>query len=70
MIYREGGVKVTTEALGVSELQDLSIGAKTLSRGEKVRRWLIIIGSIILVIFLVYLLLILVYPSMNIGTSP
>lgn len=42
----------------------------TKSRKEKLRRLSVIIGTIILAIFLVYLLLILVYPSMNIGVNP
>lgn len=42
----------------------------TKGRKEKLRRLSVIIGTIILAIFLVYLLLILVYPSMNIGVNP
>lgn len=37
---------------------------------ERMRRWLIVLGTVILAIFLVYLLLILINPSMDIGMSP
>lgn len=40
------------------------------NRKERIRRWLIVLGTVIIVIFLIYLLLILIYPSMNIGMSP
>jgi hypothetical protein len=39
-------------------------------RSEEIRRWLTIGATIALIVFLIYLLLILVYPSMNIGTNP
>jgi len=41
-----------------------------MTKKEKVRRWLIIIATVILTVFLVYLLLIVIYPSLNIGMNP
>jgi len=69
MIDCEEGVKLAAEVPGVSESHGPSVDVKTMSRSEKVRRWLIIVGSVVLAIFLVYLLLILIYPSMNIGMN-
>ena len=44
--------------------------AHEMTKKEKVRRWLIIIATVILTVFLVYLLLIVIYPSLNIGMNP
>jgi hypothetical protein len=44
--------------------------ARRVSWDEKARRWLIIIGTVALWIFIIYLLLILIYPSMDIGVNP
>jgi len=70
MIDHEEGVKATTETSEHADAGAPDPEVKTMNRKEKVRRWLIIIGSVILAIFLVYLLLILAYPSMNIGMNP
>lgn len=70
MIDYEEGVKATAEAPVHADAGAQNPEVKTMNRKEKVRRWLIIIGSLILAIFLVYLLLILAYPSMNIGMNP
>jgi cell division protein FtsL len=70
MIDCEGGLTVTTEVPDVTESHGPSVDVKTMGRGEKVRRWLIIVGTVVLAVFLVYLLLVLVYPSLNIGVNP
>lgn len=70
MVDDKVGMIVATEATSHADSQVPVTEAKTMSRSEKVRRWLIIIGSVILAIFLVYLLLILIYPSMTIGMNP
>ncbi len=62
-------MKATTETPVHADAGAPDPDVKTMNRKVKVRRWLIIIGSVILAIFLVYLLLILVYPSMNIGMN-
>ena len=63
-------MKVATGTSGNAESESPTAEVKTMSRGEKNRRRLIIVASVILAIFLVYLLLILIYPSMNIGMNP
>jgi ABC-type phosphate transport system permease subunit len=37
---------------------------------EKLPKWLIVLIASILAVFLVYLLVILIFPSMNIGMNP
>lgn len=70
MVECKGGMSMTTETPAVSEPQVPSEGARIMSRGEKIGRWLIIIATVILTIFLVYVLLVVIFPSMNIGMNP
>jgi hypothetical protein len=70
MIHLVGGKKVATEAPEMLVSSNPANETKTESRGERIRRWLIVIATVILAVFLVYLLLVMIYPSLNIGMNP
>jgi len=63
-------VRAIAQSIQAADAANQEPEVATKSRKEKLRRLSVIIGTIILAIFLVYLLLILVYPSMNIGVNP
>ena len=43
---------------------------QTMDSREKRKRWLIAFATVVVVVFLIYLFLIIVYPSLNIGMNP